>query len=207
MSQVAVPTTFTSATWSGTAAALGDASDATYAASPQSPIAGQTFLCDLASLTDPGVDTTHQIVARVAISPVDGEDLTLVLQLENSDDASIVAYRSYPHVPNGMTTYTMTLSTVEAASIHSYSGLRVRGWGIPYATQEVAFTWTAVVGATTYTLRVATEPGGPYTDYVAGYVLTYPVMLPVGTYFSRVQAYDAGGPLGDASAETLSRIT
>ncbi len=52
---------------------------------------------------------------------------------------------------------------------------------------EVVFEWTAVGGATSYTLQVGTDTGLSDTfNAVVGNVLTYTLLMAVGTYYSRV---------------------
>jgi hypothetical protein len=60
---------------------------------------------------------------------------------------------------------------------------------------EVVFSWTAVGGATSYTLQVGTSSGASdYGIYVVGNVLTYTLNLPPGTYYARVVDNFTGTP-------------
>src|SRR5512139_1654488 len=128
MTQYARPSTFTSATWTGTAANLADSNDGTYVESPTSPAPSQQFLSNLTAVVDPGVDTGHQIRVRARLDPPGGQGLGLILQVENSDDGSVVALKSYPSLPGVLGDIVLTLTAVEAARIHSYGGLRIRGY-------------------------------------------------------------------------------
>lgn len=191
MSQTAVPTTFTSATWAGTAASLGDASDATYVTSPQAPEPAQTFLCSLGPLTDPGVDTSHQIVVRAIISPPGDEFLDLILTLENTDDGSVVATKSLLGVPNSFQDVVLTLTAGEAALIRNYAGLRIRGYG--QISQEIFFVWDAVPGADFYVFQIGTTDGGSdECDVMLEGVLTYSWQLRHGTHYARVAGIVGG---------------
>jgi hypothetical protein len=139
-------------------------------------------------------DTGHLIRARICISPAAGEDLDLVLQLENTDDSSVVATRIKAHVPDSFTDYVFNLLESEAALIHNYSGLRIVGYGRPtVGAQTISFVWSAVPSATSYVLYVGTTSmaSDVHSDNV-GNVLTHEVSLSGGTYFCRVAAIVGG---------------
>ena len=72
-------------------------------------------------------------------------------------------------------------------------------------TREVAFVWTAVDGATSYVLYVGVASGayGIYSSNV-GNVLTYPLDLINGTYYSRVAAYGAGGYISQTDEQVVT---
>lgn len=199
MAQVAYPTSFTSATWSGVYTDLGDGSDATFVESPMGPIASQTFVCNLAAMTDPTVDTGHQIRVRAQIDPPGGGPLNLVLTLENVDDDSVVAVREYPSVPDAFVDSVLDLNTTEASAIHSYSGLRIRGYAYSVVGESVAFFWNTTPGATSYVLQI-TQTSGQYSppsyyNSNVGYTLTHTLTLATpGTYYSRVVPYIGGTP-------------
>lgn len=196
MGQTATPTSLTTTSWTGTAAGLADASDATYLESAATPVAAQTFLCNLSTLIDPGIDTGHQIRIRTIGSPTGSDPQDVVLALENTDDDSVIATRTMTVAPDAFADTILTLTAAEAATIHSYSGLRIRGYGRSGA--GVAFTWGAVVGATSYILQIGT--GSSRSDVFncnVGNKLTFSVALNAGTYYVRVVPVGAGSTTGE----------
>lgn len=65
----------------------------------------------------------------------------------------------------------------------------------PNLWMEVVFSWTAVGGATSYTLQVGTTLGASdYGIYIVGNVLTTTLNLPPGTYWARVVDNFTGNP-------------
>lgn len=192
MSQSARPTSLTSATWTGAYTDLADESDATYVQSPDGPVASQTFLCALSSIIDPGVDTGHQIRVRAVLEPSTGSPLDLVLAVENADDSSVVAIRTYV-APGAYVDGVVTLTTAEAARIHSYAGLQVRGYGQEAGSGSIAFVWAAVGGATSYVLQIGSATTlSDIFNFNVGNVTDYSVTLSAGTYYSRVVPVGAG---------------
>ena len=69
--------------------------------------------------------------------------------------------------------------------------LKIRG---KRATKtEIAFVWSVVGGATSYILQIGTRPSwSNVLSMNVGNVLTYPVNLSTGTYYSRVIPVGAG---------------
>ena len=147
----AYPTSLTTTTWTGTADALTDASDSTYLESPAAPTSSDTFLAYLWPVGDPGVDTDHALVFR-AINTDTLTPLDLVLTVENVDDGSVVMSGVYSQVVGAYAINSIAISTIQAALIHSYSGLRVRGYA--RATPYTYFVWEDVPTADSYTLEV-----------------------------------------------------
>ncbi len=128
MTQSSRPETFTSTSWTGTAANLADESDGTYNESPMDPTAAQEFTANLTDVSDPGAHTGHIIKVRANVYPSGFGTKDLVLKLENIDDDSIVATKTYASVPDdGYVDEELTLTEGEAALIHDYGNLRVRG--------------------------------------------------------------------------------
>lgn len=129
MTQIARPTSLTTDEWTGAYTALADASDATYIQSPVLPVESQTFLCPLSEVNPPGATTGHQLRVRSNVYPSLATSQDLVLEVENADDASVVATRTITTVPDEVGEELWTLTEAEVGNIHSYSGLRVRGRG------------------------------------------------------------------------------
>lgn len=197
--QIAEPCSLSSADWTGSAAALADTADATYLESPNIPRATQVFVCDLAALADPVTYGGHAIRVRAQIRPVDSGTFSLVFQIENTDDDSVVATllhsdiaripHLYPEYPDTIFDTILSLSEEEAALIHRadglYTGLRIRGWAVEGA--GIAFAWDEVEGATSYVLQIGSATG--QSDVVntnVGYVRAKTVLLGVGTWYARV---------------------
>ena len=130
MAQTAVPTSLTSAGWTGAFADLGDASDATFIESPDNPTVADEFVCELGPLTNPGLTTGHVIRVRADIEPDAGGSYDLVLQLENIDDDSVITTQTYTPVPDAFADYALTVPEGDVALIHYAGGLRVRGWAV-----------------------------------------------------------------------------
>jgi hypothetical protein len=203
MAQLAVPNSIVSATWVGTVAGLTDASDSTYLESPADPTAASTFLCSLSSIADPLIHTAHQLRVRTALYPSTGAALSLALSLENADDSSVVA--SWTVVaPVAVAESVLSISEAQAALIHSYSGLRVRGYA--EAASYTYFVWSAVGGATSYVLQIRPSTSATYDTYNAdvGNVLTYGVALASATYYSRVVPYVGGTALTPTAEQAVT---
>src|SRR5574343_1032116 len=206
MGQTATPASFSTTSWTGTAASLAAASDATYVQAPSSPTSAQTFLCTLAAITDPGFDTSHTITVRAMVDTA-GADLDLTLVLENSDDSSEVASWTLYSVGESFSDTTLSLTEAEAATIHSYSGLQIRGYAFTPTYTTYAFVWSETVGATGYVLQVRPVDVESYIhDANVGNVLTHEVSLAVGTYYARVIPYIGSVPQ-TASAEVTVTVT
>lgn len=192
MTQIATPTSLTGGAWSGASTDLSDASDATYIESPGTPDLGAAFLCELAGVDAPGTLERHQIRVRAAIVPTDDLPYDLILQLENSDDDSIVSTVTYPLVPETFADYVLALDAGEVVGIHDYSGLRIRGWVAPAGGYTViACQWDAVENATSYVLQVGTtHDGDDVYGHDVGDAVTHTVYVLVdATYYVRVIPY------------------
>lgn len=187
MTQIAKPTSLTTDEWDGAYTDLADSADSTYIESPVLPVEAQTFTCALAEVSEPPVDTGHQIRVRAYAYPSLATAHDLVLKLENSDDGSTVAEWTYSTVPDALEDEVLTLTEAEAAQIHSYAGLRVKGRGKRQTGTEIAFVWDDVTNATSYVLQVGTATGqSDRCNSNVGNVTTMALTLAPGTYYSRV---------------------
>ena len=204
MSQTSRPTALTTDEWAGAFTDVADNDDATYLQSPQSPVESQVFVCALSEVSSPGVYTGHQIRVRANAYPSLSTAHALVLDLENVDDGSVVATRTYSPVPDAVEDEVLALTEAEAALIHDYAGLRIKGRGKLTTGTAVAFVWDDVVGATSYVLQVGTSSGNyNRSNSNVGNVLTMELTLSPGTYFSRVVPVGAGS----ATAERQVVVT
>lgn len=202
--QIAHPTSLVTADWSGSAASLGDGSDGTYITSPAVPDETKVFVCPLEPLTDPGVDTGHQIRVRAMIDTLGGESLMLGLRVENVVSGTTVAERDRGPIDDGFADLVLTLSEAEAALIEDYGALQIRGW---WHIGNTAFVWDAYPGADSYVLQVgtATTLSDVYNRNIGNY-LTYTLALAPGTYYARYLAY-AGATLVATSDEQTRTVT
>lgn len=184
------PIDITTTTWTGAATDVADSSDTTYIESPATPLPAQTFTCTLQAVTTPSASDTHQV--RVRAVTVGTDPLDFVLALENTDDNSVVASRTMLNVPATVADQVFVLDAWEIALIHSYAGLRIRGYA--QSASQTYFVWTAVVGATSYVLQVRPSTSPTYDTYNAnvGNVLTKGLGLFTGTYYARVVPVGAG---------------
>jgi hypothetical protein len=74
----------------------------------------------------------------------------------------------------------------------------------PGPTRPVVFLWGAVSGATSYTLQVGTVSlGADIVNAPLGNVLASEVALPVGTYYSRVVAYQGATRISTTPQRTV----
>ncbi|MCU0521417.1 MAG: hypothetical protein MUF84_12075 [Anaerolineae bacterium] len=197
------PIDLTSATWTGAATDLADSSDTTYIESPATPTAVQTFTCTLQAVTTPTTTVTHQV--RVRAATVGTDALDLVLALENTDDDSVVATRTQLKVPTTLADQLFVLNSTEVARIHSYAGLRVRGYAY-VSGDKTYFVWTAVPTATSYLLQIRPSASPTYDTFNSnvGNVLTYGVALPTGSYYSRVVPYVGGTALTPTAEQAVT---
>lgn len=204
MSQTAYPTSLVTADWVGAFASLGDGSDGTYITSPLIPDESKVFVCALAPLIDPGVDTGHEIRVRAMIDTLGGESLMLTLRVENVSDGSIVATKPYGPIADAFANLVLTLSEAEAATILSYAALQIRGW---WWEGNTAYVWDAYGGADSYVLQVGTSTGlsDRYNANI-GNVTNKTLALAPGTYYARYLAY-AGATLLYASDEQTRTVT
>ena len=194
MAQTAVPTSLTSAGWTGAFADLGDASDATFIESPANPTVSDEFVCELGPLTNPGLTTGHVIRVRADIEPDAAGLYDLVLQLENIDDASVITTQTYTPVPDAFADYALTVPEGDVSRIHYAGGVRVRGRAAVNGSYlPLSCVWGAVVGADTYRLQVGTSTGNSERfNQNVGDALAYTVYVVPGTYYVRAYSVDGG---------------
>ena len=199
MAQTAVPTSLTSAGWTGAFADLGDASDATFIESPDNPTVADEFVCELGPLTNPGITTGRVIRVRADIEPDAADLYDLVLQLENIDDDSVITTQTYTPVPDAFADYALTVPEGDVALIHYAGGVRIRGWAVVNGGHAaVVFVWDAVVGATSYIVQIGTATGqSDVYNADVGNFLTTTRYLMTGIYFSRVVPQGAGSPTAE----------
>ena len=204
MSQTAYPTSLVTADWIGAYASLSDGSDGTYITSPLTPDESKVFVCALQPLTDPGVDTDHEIRVRAMIDTLGAESHMLTLRVENVSDGSVVATKPYGPIDDEFVNLVLSLSEAEAATILDYAALQIRGW---WAYGNTTYVWDAYAGADSYVLQVGTATGlsDSYNVNVGNY-LTHTLALAPGTYYARRLAY-AGATLLHTSAEQTRTVT
>jgi hypothetical protein len=128
--QTGVPTTdITTSTWTVTggtgtfSSALDEtvADDGDFVTSPNNPVSA-VFETRFQTLTDPGVDTGHSFDYRIRSNAATSSSVTVGLY----QNTTLIASETRTSVPASFTTYTMTLSSGQAATITDYTNLRLR---------------------------------------------------------------------------------